>query len=143
MCEEPQSSAAEPSGMLLLMHVCFPPFFLQTMLYQGSVYITTSEFYGAGRVPSIYWAIIEPNSMATGAITVHGAGVIASKDGLALGFPVIAALASGDGAVVAYSYSGSGEVAGIGPVYAGGLVSSTASGTLGACGCSGQHGARH
>lgn len=94
--------------------------FLQAVLYQGSVYLTTSEFYGTARVPSIYWAVIEPGTLATGAITVQGSGVIASKDGIALGFPVIAATASGDGAVVAYSYSRSGEVSGLGPVYAGG-----------------------
>ena len=92
---------------------------MQAVLYQGSVYLTTSEFYGTARVPSIYWAVIEPGTLATGAITVQGSGVIASKDGIALGFPVIAATASGDGAVVAYSYSRSGEVSGLGPVYAG------------------------
>lgn len=92
------------------------------MLYQGSVYLTTSEFYGSGasRVPSIYWAVVEPASLATGGINVQGSGVIASKDGIALAFPTIAALASGDGAVVAYSYSTSGSVAGVGRGYAGG-----------------------
>ena len=91
------------------------------MLYEGNVYLTTSEFYGAGnnRVPSIYYAIVDPGSLSTGAITVHGSGVIASKDGLMLGFPVIAALSSGDGAVIAYSYARSGDVKGVGPGYPG------------------------
>jgi len=91
------------------------------MLHEGSIYLTTSEFYGKGthRVPSIYWAIIEPGSLATGAVTVHGSGVIASKDGLMLGFPVIAALSSGDGAIIAYSYAKAGDVNGIGAAYPG------------------------
>lgn len=93
------------------------------MLYQGSIYLTTSEFYGSGsnRAPSVYWAIVEPGNLATGAITVHGAGIIASKDGMVLGFPVIAALSSGDGAVIAYAYAKSGEVNGVGPAYPGEL----------------------
>lgn len=94
------------------------------MLYQGSVYLTTSEFFGSGsnRAPSVYWAVIEPGTLATGGIPVQGSGVIASKDGLALAFPVIAALSNGEGVVVAYSYSRSGEVAGIGRAYAGGSL---------------------
>jgi hypothetical protein len=93
----------------------------QATLYQGSVYLTTSEFFGSGsnRVPSVYWAVIEPGTLATGGITVQGSGVIASQDGLALAFPVIAALNNGEGAVIAYSYSKSGEVASIGKAYAG------------------------
>lgn len=100
---------------------------LQCTLYQGSIFLTTSEFYGSGsnRVPSVYWAVIEPGTLATGGITVQGSGVIASKDGLALAFPVIAALNNGEGAVVAYSYSKSGEVAGIGAAYAGGCRASS------------------
>lgn len=99
---------------------------MQATLHQGSVYLTTSEFFGSGsnRVPSVYWAVIEPGTLATGGITVQGSGVIASKDGLALAFPVIAALSHGEGAprgaVIAYSYSKAGEVAGIGKAYAGG-----------------------
>jgi hypothetical protein len=94
------------------------------MLYQGNVYLTSSEFYGSGakRVPSIYWAIIEPGSLATGAINVQGSGVIASKDGMALAFPAIAALEDAEGAVVAYSYSTSAVVAGVGAGYAGELL---------------------
>lgn len=97
---------------------------LQAMLYQGSVYLTSSEFYGSGanRVPSVYWAIIEPGTLATGAVTVQGSGVIASKDKLALAFPTIAALANGEGAVIAYSYSTSAKVAGLGAGYAGELA---------------------
>lgn len=91
------------------------------MLYQGSVYLTTSEFYdsGAARLPSIYWAVIEPNNLATGQVTVRGSGVVASKDGMALAFPVVAALSSGDGMVIAFSYSKGGTVQGLGQAYAG------------------------
>lgn len=100
---------------------CCKTLYLQAMLHEGSIYLTTSEFYGKGthRVPSIYWAIVEPGSLATGAVTVHGSGLIASKDGLMLGFPVIAALSSGDGAIIAYSYARAGDVDGIGPAYPG------------------------
>jgi hypothetical protein len=96
------------------------------VLFEGSVYLTTSEFFGGegeGRLPSIYWAIVDPGSthaLATGAITVTASGVIASRDGLALGFPVIAAQADGQGAVVAYAYSGAGVFADGAPTFAGG-----------------------
>lgn len=61
-------------------------------------------------MPSIYWAIIKStDNLCELARKDHG--LIASQDGLALAYPVIAARQDG-GALVGFSYSGKGGVAG-------------------------------
>jgi hypothetical protein len=89
--------------------------------HNGRVYVATTEFFGMRntRVPSIYYAIINPSSGLCKA-HIHKHGMVASKDGFALAFPVIAA--RDDGAVLGYSYGSAGsiELNGVtNPAYAG------------------------
>lgn len=74
--------------------------------------MTTSEYYGAGtratRTPAVYWAILEPKLPGLCQLQRKDWGVIASSEGLATAYPVIAATRTG--AVLAYSYSGAGTI---------------------------------
>lgn len=74
------------------------------------MYITTSEYWGTGnvRMPAVYWAIVEP---APGLCSVSRLewGVVASEEGLAAAYPVIAARRDG-GAALAFAYSGAGTI---------------------------------
>jgi hypothetical protein len=96
---------------------------LQTVQNKGSLYTTMSEYFGIEsiRVPSIYWAIVatHPGSGLCKAARKKW-GFIASQDGLALAYPVIAARADGS-AIVVYSYSGETEELphSLGPAYPG------------------------
>lgn len=82
------------------------------MHHKGLLYTTFSEFFGSHdmRVPSIYWAIIatHPGSGLCKAARKKW-GFIASQDGLALAYPVIAARDDGT-AVVVYSFAGNVEL---------------------------------
>jgi hypothetical protein len=73
------------------------------------MYVATSEYFGARntRVPSIYYAIIAPSRGLCKA-HIHKSGLVASEDGFALGFPIIAA--RDDGAVLGYSYGSAGSI---------------------------------
>jgi hypothetical protein len=70
------------------------------------------EFFGKDelRMPSIYWAIISthPGSGLCKAARKKW-GFIASEDGLALAYPVIAAKKDGS-ALVVYAFSGAGDL---------------------------------
>jgi hypothetical protein len=80
------------------------------------------EFFGQHdlRMPSIYWAIISTHP-GTGLCKAARKkwGFIASEDGLALAYPVIAAKNDG-GALVVFAYSGSENLPhSLGPAHAG------------------------
>lgn len=96
---------------------------LQATHHKERLYVATGEYWGYDyiRMPSIYWSIIKTaGSLCELTRTDHG--IIASRDGLALAYPVIAAREDG-GALVAFSYSGKGFVAGGGyPAYPGACV---------------------
>jgi hypothetical protein len=69
-------------------------------------------------VPSIYWAAVKPN-YGLCAVKRLDWGVVASEEGLALAFPVIAARKDGSVAL-AFAYSGAGTVSdGHHPAYPG------------------------
>lgn len=94
----------------------------QTVQSDGNLYTTMSEFFGKGdmRMPSIYWAIISthPGSGLCKAARKSW-GFIASDNGLALAYPVIAARKDGS-AMVVYSYSGMEDLPhSLGPAYPG------------------------
>lgn len=74
--------------------------------HKGLVYLATTNFFGAGynRVPSIFWAIVDP-SIHLCKPSLLDWGVVASEQGLALAFPVMAARAE-CGAFIAYAYGG-------------------------------------
>jgi hypothetical protein len=82
----------------------------QATHHKGLLYFTASEYWGSGsvRVPSIYWAIVKPNHGLC-AVKRQDWGVVASDEGLALAFPVIAARKDGSVAL-AFAYSGAGTV---------------------------------
>lgn len=85
---------------------------MQATHHEDRLYVATGEYWGYNtiRMPSIYWSIIKAaGSLCELTRTDHG--LIASQDGLALAYPVIAARADG-GALVAFSYSGKGTIAG-------------------------------
>lgn len=96
---------------------------LQTVHHKGLLYTTMSEYFGVEemRMPSIYWAIIatHPGSGLCKAARKKW-GFIASQDGLALAYPVIAARQDGT-ALVVYSYSGETDELphSLGPAYPG------------------------
>ena len=97
----------------------------QISRHLNTLYYTGSEYYGLDDVPSIYWAFIDPglgsNLLCTGSLRIKAQGMIASRQGLALAYPVIAAKPGGLSAVVAYAYSGNVTLSnGLGPAYAGG-----------------------
>jgi hypothetical protein len=77
--------------------------------HKGRVYVATTEFFGMHntRVPSIYYAIITPSSGLCKA-KIHKHGMVASADGFALAFPVIAA--HRDGALLGYVYGSAGKI---------------------------------
>jgi len=79
--------------------------------HKGVLYLTTEEYWGSGsiRMPSLYWAIFKPGAGLCTAKRVCW-GVLASQDGLALAYPVIAAAKGEDEAVMAFAYSGAGTV---------------------------------
>jgi len=90
---------------------------VQAVHHQGVVYLTTNEHYGVGRsgerLPSIYWSIVEPELPAFCDMINRDWGIIASSEGLATAYPVIAARKTAlSGAVLAYSYGGAGTIAG-------------------------------
>jgi hypothetical protein len=88
------------------------PAVLQATQHQGFLYVATGEYWGYDyvRMPSIYWAVIKSTENLC-ELTRKDHGLIASQDGLALAYPVIAAR-EGGGALVAFSYSGKGGIAG-------------------------------
>lgn len=96
---------------------------LQTVQNKGLLYTTMSEYFGieSVRVPSIYWAIVAtyPGSGLCKAARKKW-GFIASQDGLALAYPIVAAREDGS-AIVVYSYSGDTEELphSLGPAYPG------------------------
>jgi hypothetical protein len=95
---------------------------LQASQCKGLLYLVTGEFWGTNstRLPSIFWAIIKPTQDICH-LSREDQGMVASKDGLALAYPVIAGKKEG-GAVVAFSFSGSGSMAnGLRPAYPGKL----------------------
>lgn len=99
------------------------------MHHQNLVYLTTDEHYGVGlsgeRLPSIYWSVVEPELPGFCGIFNRDWGVIASSEGLATAYPVIAARKTAlSGAVLAYTYGGAGTIAGGQfPAYAGAQTS--------------------
>jgi hypothetical protein len=87
---------------------------MQAMQHRGTLYMTTTEYFGAGtratRVPSVYWAIVEPELQGMCHLHRKDWGVIASSEGLATGYALIAGTRAG--AKLAYSYSGAGTISG-------------------------------
>lgn len=83
----------------------------QASQHKGLLYLVTGEYWGANetRVPSVYWAILKPTDDIC-QLTREDQGMVASQDGLALAYPVIAGRHDGS-AVLAYSYSGAGTLA--------------------------------
>jgi hypothetical protein len=59
-------------------------------------------------MPSIYWSIVKPN---TGLCAVKRLdwGVVASEEGLAVAYPVVAARKDGS-VTLAFAYSGAGQI---------------------------------
>ena len=103
-----------------------PPFggLMQTTQNLGTLYVTGSEYYNgvSPGAPAIYWAFIKPltSDLCTTTLQLTASGMVASANGLAFGFPVIAAKVTGKGAVLAYCYAGPGDLPGnLGPAYAG------------------------
>lgn len=84
---------------------------MQAQHHENVLYLTTSEYWGSGhiRMPSLYWSILKPGA---GLCTAQRLcwGVLASQDGLALAYPVIAAAKEEDEAVMAFAYSGAGTI---------------------------------
>lgn len=92
------------------------------MHHKGLLYTTMSEFFGVEnvRMPSIYYGIIatHPGTALCKAARKKW-GFIASQDGLALAYPVIAARKDGS-AIVFFSYSGAKQLPhSLGPAYPG------------------------
>lgn len=87
-------------------------FILQATHHNGQVYLTSSEYWGTGtvRMPSIYWAVVKP-APGLCSVTRLDWGVVASAEGLAAAYPVIAARTDGR-AAVAFAYSGAGTISG-------------------------------
>jgi hypothetical protein len=77
------------------------------------IYLVTGEYWGTNttRIPSIYWAAIKP-TMDICQLSREDQGMVASQDGLAFGYPVIAGKRHGLGGVIAFSYSGGDMMAG-------------------------------
>lgn len=76
------------------------------------LYLVTGEYWGATnatRIPSIYWAALKPTDDIC-KLSREDQGMVASKDGLALAYPVIAGRKKG-GAVIAFSFSGNDTMA--------------------------------
>lgn len=96
----------------LLTSNCLWVLVLQATHHKELLYVATGEYWGYDyvRMPSIYWAIIKSTDNLCD-LTRKDHGLIASQDGLALAYPVIAARDNG-GALVAFSYSGKGGIAG-------------------------------
>jgi len=110
--------------------------YMQATHHHGDVLVATSEWFGEGdaRLPSIYWAVVDPSPNLC-KLTVERRGVVASEDGLALAYPSIAAHAQG-GVILAYSYAGNTTVTLDGvsyPAYAGERGSSCRFGPDGTC----------
>jgi hypothetical protein len=91
---------------------CCAPRLLQATHHKDHLYVATGEYWGYDyiRMPSVYWAVIKATDNLC-ELTRKDHGLIASQDGLALAYPVIAAREDG-GALVAFSYSGKGAIAG-------------------------------
>lgn len=83
---------------------------LQATHHKGLLYFTTSEFWGSGaiRMPSVYYGIVQPGAGLC-AVSRLEWGVVASQDGLALAYPVIAARKE-TSATLAFAYSGAGSI---------------------------------
>lgn len=97
---------------------------LQASHHHGRVYVATSEYFGVGntRVPSIYWAVVDPSENLCKP-SLEDWGLLASEQGLALAYPVIAPRDCG--AFLAYAYGGNTTIKLDGvsrPAYAGELV---------------------
>lgn len=108
------------------MHILLPVFAIcvlpKATVHQGMLYLATGEYWGYDtiRMPSIYWAILKVTDDLC-KLSRKDHGLVASQDGLALAYPVIAARKEG-GALLAFSYSGKGSIAGGQyPAYAGKL----------------------
>lgn len=84
---------------------------LQASQCNGLLYLVTGEYWGSNetRVPSIYWAALRPTEDIC-QLSREDQGMVASDDGLALAYPVIAGRKSG-GAVIAFSFSGNDTMA--------------------------------
>lgn len=87
---------------------------LQAMQHKNKLYLTTSEYFGKGdadqRLPSVYWAVVEPTLPGLCALKRKDWGVVASSEGLSLAFPVIAARKEAPGAALAFNYGGAKTV---------------------------------
>lgn len=59
-------------------------------------------------MPSIYWSVVKPNTGLC-AVKRQDWGVVASEDGLAVAYPVIAARKDGS-VTLAFAYSGAGQI---------------------------------
>ena len=84
--------------------------------------MATGELFGEkeARLPALYWAIIDPSPKLCKP-SVMDWGVVASEQGLALAFPVIAARED-CGALLAFAYGGNMDITLNGntyPAYAG------------------------
>jgi hypothetical protein len=90
--------------------------------HRGLIYLTALEFWGAGaaRQPSIYYGVFA-YSRHLCRVVRQDWGVVASRDGLAVSFPVIGGRPGG-GALLAYSFSGASKALpnSLGPAYPGG-----------------------
>lgn len=94
------------------------------MQHKNKLYLTTSEYFGKGtadqRLPSVYWAIVEPTIPGLCDLKREDWGLVASSEGLALTYPVIAARKEVTGAALAFSYGGALTVSNAAyPAYAG------------------------
>jgi hypothetical protein len=83
---------------------------LQAVQHNGLLYLTTSEYWGSGavRMPSIYYAVVQPDEGLCSVSRLEW-GIVASQDGLATAYPVIAARKDGS-ATLAFAYSGAGTI---------------------------------
>lgn len=83
----------------------------QAVQHNGLLYLTTSEYWGSGavRMPSIYYAVVQPDQGLCSVSRLEW-GLVASQDGLATAYPVIAARKDGS-ATLAFAYSGAGTIA--------------------------------
>ena len=102
---------------MLHLFLCHVMLHVQATHHQGLVYVASTDFFGERnvRVPSIYYAVIEPGPRLCQP-NLRDWGVVASADGLALAFPVIAAMDNG-GVFLAFAYSGSHVVVVDGQTY--------------------------
>jgi hypothetical protein len=123
LCHQPSTARLTPCCCCCCcLAASLPVPGLQASHTDGLLYLTTGEYWGSEetRVPSIYWAVINPSDDICH-LKREDQGMVASEEGLSLAYPVIAGTKSG-GAVLAYSYSGANKLTNGNKAYPGELA---------------------